>query len=105
RRSARSRPAALVGGNRPVLRKQTQRCKPVLLLIECLQRLAPCRLLAAVDFAQIQTLPLRDFSGPQSPALHHLWSSGVPCHPSSASCCAETCSLAECQNPFQLHSG
>ena len=60
-----------VGGNRTVLWKQTQRCKAVLLLIEHLQRFAPGRLLAVVDFAQIQHLPLRDFPGSQTPTLHH----------------------------------
>src|SRR5437868_13114524 len=60
-----------VGGNRPVLRKQTQRRIPLLPLIKHLQRLAPCRLLAVVDFAQVQNLPLRYFSRLQTPTFHH----------------------------------
>src|SRR5207253_7777262 len=60
-----------VGGKRPVLRKQTQRRIPLLPLIKHLQRLAPCRLLAVVDFAQVQNLPLRYFSRLQTPTFHH----------------------------------
>src|SRR5712692_9605440 len=60
-----------VGGNRPVLRKQTQWPESLLFLIEHLQRLAPRRLLAVIDFAQVQYLPLRHFSRLQTPALHH----------------------------------
>src|SRR5882672_6371943 len=60
-----------VGGNRPVFRKQTQRCISVLALIEHLQRFAPCCLLAVVDFAQIQHLPLRYFPRLQTPTFHH----------------------------------
>src|SRR5205807_33912 len=36
-----------------------------------LQRLAPCCLLAVVDFAQVQHLPLRYFPRLQTPAFHH----------------------------------
>src|ERR1019366_3491658 len=60
-----------VGGNRPVLRKQTQRRKPVLFLIKYLQRFAPCCLLAVVDFPQVQHLPLRYFPRLQTPTFHY----------------------------------
>src|SRR5208337_262197 len=60
-----------VGGNRPVPRKQTQRRISLLPLIKHLQRPAPCRLLAVVDFPQVQHLPLRHFPRLQTPTFHH----------------------------------
>ena len=60
-----------VGGNRAVLRKQTQWCDSLLCFIKYLQRPAPCRLLAVVDFAQVQHLPLRYFPRLQPPTFHH----------------------------------
>ncbi len=54
-----------------ILSKQTQRRESMLLLIEHLQRLAPSRLLAVVDFAQVQHLPLSNFPASQTPAFHH----------------------------------
>src|ERR1019366_8193352 len=43
----------------------------VLPLIEHLQRFAPCCLLAVVDFAQVQNLPLCYFPRLQTPTFHH----------------------------------
>jgi len=58
-----------VDGHRSVFRKQAERCGTLLLLVEHLQRLAPRRLLAVVDLAQIQHAALHHFAGLQTPTL------------------------------------
>src|SRR5207248_8835166 len=45
--------------------------KSVLFLVEHRQCFAPCCLLAVVDFAQVQHLPLRYFPRLQTSAFHH----------------------------------
>src|SRR5665213_1576448 len=60
-----------VAGNRAVLRKQTQRRQALLRFIKYFQSPAPGRLLAVVNFAEIQHLPLRHFPRLQTPAFHH----------------------------------
>ena len=60
-----------IGRKRAVLGKQTQARGPLLDFIKHLQRLAPRRLLAIIDLAQIQHPPLHHSARTQPPTLLH----------------------------------
>src|SRR5512134_2182589 len=60
-----------IRGDLAILGEQTQRARALLLFIEDLQGLAPGRLLAVVDLAQVKDGALRGLAGRQTTVLHH----------------------------------
>ncbi len=60
-----------IGGNFPIVGKQTHRGEALLGLVEYIQRLAPRRLLSIVDLAEIENGALRCLAAGQSAVLDH----------------------------------